>query len=261
MRHLMNNMHHLLIISICSLYTSLNYPMDNGASRDRLIMLEPQILRPAMSSPFATSVKGSQKSTPNLRNLIRDILQLGQPNLLSSEAQQSLPSVIGVKRPRNDDDDDQSLPVAQPYPSIATAQNKGARASDRHYKCTNPGCGYATTRLSDLKKHVRKHTGERPYRCIYQDCTYASIQSSDLRRHERTHTGDRPHSCTYQNCPYVSTQLSDLRRHLLTHADKSPYSCIHPGCTFTTIWTNSLAKHCRLCRFKTNNNQLSNEIG
>lgn len=42
-------------------------------------------------------------------------------------------------------------------------------------------CSYHSRHKGDVKKHVRKHTGDRPYKCIY--CNYKSAQTSNVQIH------------------------------------------------------------------------------
>lgn len=42
-------------------------------------------------------------------------------------------------------------------------------------------CPYLSRHKGDVKKHVRKHTGEKPYECEY--CDYKATQSSSIHLH------------------------------------------------------------------------------
>ncbi|XP_034373978.1 zinc finger protein 296 [Arvicanthis niloticus] len=46
-------------------------------------------------------------------------------------------------------------------------------------------CKKTLSSFSNLKVHMRSHTGERPYSC--DQCSYACTQSSKLNRHKKTH--------------------------------------------------------------------------
>ena len=47
--------------------------------------------------------------------------------------------------------------------------------------CHYLGCNYKTLLAGDMKKHIRKHTGERPYQCNY--CSYKATQKGALKSH------------------------------------------------------------------------------
>ena len=63
--------------------------------------------------------------------------------------------------------------------------------------------------------------GEKPYKC--QECGSHFTQNSDLKRHIRLHTGEKPYGC--EQCGKLFTQCSDLKRHTRTHTDKNLYKC------------------------------------
>ena len=89
----------------------------------------------------------------------------------------------------------------------------GGSSRDRYHECPFPQCEYKTARMSNMKAHIRHHTGDRPYKCSFPGCNFGSAQSSNLRVHERIHTGDRPYKCDIPGCVYGATHLNLLPSH------------------------------------------------
>lgn len=46
-------------------------------------------------------------------------------------------------------------------------------------------CSYTSCHVTNIKRHVRSHTGERPYKCHI--CQKSFIQQYNLKRHLSTH--------------------------------------------------------------------------
>ncbi|XP_042214790.1 longitudinals lacking protein, isoforms H/M/V-like isoform X3 [Homarus americanus] len=69
-----------------------------------------------------------------------------------------------------------------PYVDEQQAKNDVSASFDKRY-CQI--CGYKGQDVSQLRKHLRIHTGEKPYQC--SKCGYCSAQSSNLSVHMKRH--------------------------------------------------------------------------
>ena len=116
----------------------------------------------------------------------------------------------------------------------------------KRYHCTYHGCNYSTIRKSDMKIHIRTHTGEKPYKCPYADCKYAAVTRSILVIHIRTHTGEKPLKCPFPNCTYSSANHSNLKVHIRTHTGEKPFKCTVEGCSYASITSSDLKKHMKV---------------
>ncbi|XP_068135951.1 zinc finger protein 12-like isoform X1 [Hyperolius riggenbachi] len=112
-------------------------------------------------------------------------------------------------------------------------------SGERPYQC--PKCPKRFSRSTQLKDHQRTHTGERPFQC--SECGKTFSHSSNLIHHRRTHSGEKPHKCHL--CPKSFSQNSDLNRHQRTHmAGDRPHQCTR--CHRTFIYKSQLRMHSRV---------------
>nr|XP_045614739.1 zinc finger protein 782-like [Procambarus clarkii] len=92
-----------------------------------------------------------------------------------------------------------------------TGALKGFTNTSKIHQCTY--CTYTTNVATNLRNHMRTHTGEKPFSCHY--CSFRTTQKRNLKTHIRTHTGEKPYACAH--CPYRSAWKGNLNAHILTH--------------------------------------------
>ena len=111
------------------------------------------------------------------------------------------------------------------------------RTAPNRFKCTHPGCSYATCSNVSLDIHIRKHTGEKPFSCKF--CEYKCATGGSLNTHLLRHTDERRFACT--QCDYKARQPMALTNHMRTHTGERPFGC--DQCGYRATQKQSLARH------------------
>eukprot|EP00178_Gracilaria_changii_P021419 TRINITY_DN63669_c0_g1_i1.p1 TRINITY_DN63669_c0_g1~~TRINITY_DN63669_c0_g1_i1.p1 ORF type:complete len:214 (+),score=42.19 TRINITY_DN63669_c0_g1_i1:219-860(+) len=85
----------------------------------------------------------------------------------------------------------------------------------------------ATRRPQPIKKTVSTSHGMREvYACPFHNCTRTSTEHSNLKAHMRMHTGERPYACSAPGCKKSFRWKSSLTYHeKAIHTSVKPYKC------------------------------------
>ncbi|PXF48466.1 hypothetical protein BWQ96_01635 [Gracilariopsis chorda] len=87
------------------------------------------------------------------------------------------------------------------------------------YACPFDNCARTSTEHSNLKAHMRMHTGERPYTCSAPGCRRNFRWKSSLTYHEKAiHTSVKPYKCSPCRKQFVE------KRKYKMHLEMCPYS-------------------------------------
>ena len=102
-------------------------------------------------------------------------------------------------------------------------ENRLVTTSELPFKCSS--CDYATAHMRSFTIHLRKYhdqENEKLFTC--EVCNKSFKGSTQLKAHVRMHTGEKPYRCSL--CNFKASEMGRLTRHRRScHRDEKPYQC------------------------------------
>ncbi|XP_021375430.1 transcription factor E4F1-like isoform X1 [Mizuhopecten yessoensis] len=105
------------------------------------------------------------------------------------------------------------------------------------YRC--PVCNKTFRANSNLRLHMKSHTGDRPHKCSH--CDKCFVTKDTLCKHLSVHSEERQYKCG--ECGKLFKRISHVREHLKIHSSDRPFPCAMCEKSFKT--GNAMKVHMR----------------
>ena len=178
-------------------------------------------------SLFTTSSQPNINS--NLTSEVNTLLNKSKPKFQLQNVNQSKSS--------QENNTELNPNLARPNPetnkclfNLQHLEEKQEKEKVKYYRCSFKECNKVFLKQSNLKDHIRTHTGEKPYICLHPGCGKTFSQHGNLKKHEKIHSGNKKYYCTYPNCGKKFSASYNLKIHYRCHTGEKPYKCNFPNC-------------------------------